>query len=409
MIFFQWLHLKFKFFFSYIFFFVINLYQVMFCLFYNKKDINYKKKSQKVILVIRTEKTLGDNLLTLYFIHKLKENYKGYKIHLVCHESVKFIYQELSAVDNLIGFIWNPRSIFSLIFRLKLTSSVFSDAFRTNYEYAFSPRWDVDHFAPFISWFSNASKKIGYSSHVNYHKSRFCLFLDFLYSNVYRGNVIGHEVNSHERLLYLDKKITSENSKSYHLFLDKFCKNSFSDNFFLKFQRKKIIIISPGASSLRRKWPLENYIKLINKISQTSDFNFLIIGKIDERQGFDYIRKNARRHNVYNLCGQMSLSSMYSLIKASDMYIGNDSGLLHLASFANARILLISCHPLNANEAFENSPERFGPFSSKFIILRPNKSASLLCSAGCISNNTHCINKISVESAYKAFISLREG
>ncbi|PLX69447.1 MAG: hypothetical protein C0603_00530 [Denitrovibrio sp.] len=71
-----------------------------------------------------------------------------------------------------------------------------------------------------------------------------------------------------------------------------------------------------------KRWT--GYTKLINEIIDKTDFNIVLLG-LDE----DNI--DIKHKRITNLCGMTTLSDAYHLIDAAELFVGNDSGLLHLA------------------------------------------------------------------------------
>jgi heptosyltransferase-2 len=87
------------------------------------------------------------------------------------------------------------------------------------------------------------------------------------------------------------------------------------------------------------------------------------------------------------------------------LFIGNDSGPLHLAVAAGIPVVEISCHPADGDPNGENSPDRFGPFTSRCRIVRPERAKDP-CQSSCASSQPHCIAQVSVAQVGHAVTSL---
>jgi len=80
-----------------------------------------------------------------------------------------------------------------------------------------------------------------------------------------------------------------------------------------------------------RAWPEDRYIGLIKNILETYKANVVILGdKISNGLLSEYLA-NSKEPNLINAIGQTTIGQSAALIKLSNLFIGNDSGLLHIA------------------------------------------------------------------------------
>jgi len=94
-----------------------------------------------------------------------------------------------------------------------------------------------------------------------------------------------------------------------------------------------VFLINPGEGRLPlREWPLENYIKVANRILQ-DEKNFLVVAGME-----DYSRKKDLFISILNskrcidLVNKTSLDELMALFDIAKALIANDCGLAHLAS-----------------------------------------------------------------------------
>ena len=105
---------------------------------------------------------------------------------------------------------------------------------------------------------------------------------------------------------------------------------------------------------------MDNYINL-SKILIDRGFNICIIGGNDERMAGEQIMKLIGE-NAINLCGQLNLIESMKLFEKCSLYIGNDTGPMHMAGLLNRPIVaLFSKH---------TNPGKFSPMSSNNFIIR---------------------------------------
>jgi ADP-heptose:LPS heptosyltransferase len=99
-----------------------------------------------------------------------------------------------------------------------------------------------------------------------------------------------------------------------------------------------LVCININASSLdyKRRWPLESYRQLIERILGTfREVRLVLIGSKAEAP---YVAKLIRclpaTPQVVDMCGLITLEQLAALLQRSLLFIGNDSGPLHLAAAA---------------------------------------------------------------------------
>ena len=98
----------------------------------------------------------------------------------------------------------------------------------------------------------------------------------------------------------------------------------------------KYIVIFPGGNWIPKIWPTQNYNKLINLlIKEFSNVRFVMVGSLQEKEiFFKKIKNNLTDDYFINLMGEsLTLTSAY--MKNCNLFIGNDSGLMHLSIASN--------------------------------------------------------------------------
>ncbi len=94
------------------------------------------------------------------------------------------------------------------------------------------------------------------------------------------------------------------------------------------------LVIHPGASwnAALKCWPLEQYVDLMEALAREDGRKMVVIGGPGEEAVSGAIeRAFGRGGAVINVVGRTSIAEMGALIGLSDLFIGNDSGPLHLA------------------------------------------------------------------------------
>ena len=142
----------------------------------------------------------------------------------------------------------------------------------------------------------------------------------------------------------------------------------------------KYVVIFPGGNWTPKIWSSKMYNDLIKKISNKfNNIKFILVGSQSEKDRYyREITKNIDENYFIDLFGKsITLTSAY--MKKSNLFIGNDSGLMHL-SFASGLKTISLFGPTNdkiyghsKNDCFViRTKETFGDFNKMDI--NPKKS-----------------------------------
>ena len=94
----------------------------------------------------------------------------------------------------------------------------------------------------------------------------------------------------------------------------------------------KYVVIFPGGNWKPKIWPSSNYNQLLKiLLKKFSNIKFITVGSAKEENLYlNSIKKNIPEDKIINLMGvSLTLTSAY--MKKSHLFIGNDSGLMHLS------------------------------------------------------------------------------
>ena len=99
-----------------------------------------------------------------------------------------------------------------------------------------------------------------------------------------------------------------------------------------------MITIHPGASKLERAWHAERFGILCQNLIKSYSIKIILVGSNEEKLLLEKISSFCPPENVI-IVVKLSLFEITQLLKASQLFIGNDSGLLHLASLAGTPVV----------------------------------------------------------------------
>jgi ADP-heptose:LPS heptosyltransferase len=98
----------------------------------------------------------------------------------------------------------------------------------------------------------------------------------------------------------------------------------------------KKIALSPIASHPTKTWPTEYFVELMHRLTDGKDAllpeaKIILLGSpqdVDKLKGF---AKNFKKGQVVDLVGKADILTVYEVMRKCDLFVGNDSGVFHLA------------------------------------------------------------------------------
>jgi len=132
------------------------------------------------------------------------------------------------------------------------------------------------------------------------------------------------------------KKDCFENAKGYYpeLFFTKKDENRIKK--YLPKNNLKTIAINIESKDHERCWKIEKYFQLIKEL--TKKYNVILLG-LDKKYN-SVITSNINK-NLINLVGKLNINESALIIKNSTLYLGNDSGLIHIAYSLKTPVITI--------------------------------------------------------------------
>ncbi|MCF8419925.1 MAG: hypothetical protein K9G63_13650 [Melioribacteraceae bacterium] len=111
------------------------------------------------------------------------------------------------------------------------------------------------------------------------------------------------------------------------------------DTILKKIQNKKIILINPLSSRNVKNWSINNYKMLLKEIILLRDIHVILLGTKSQESQLNELVLDVSY--VRNLAGKLSLIEIAKLMKHSAIFIGNDSGLFHLANAIDISFIIL--------------------------------------------------------------------
>lgn len=312
------------------------------------------EKDEKRELLLIEFSNIGDFVLKLGSIKKMKENQKTKKIDLICDISCKKIAQKTEYFDEIIA-VDRRKFLRKLIYRYQILKKLK----KLNYEIIINLFYSRNIFSDdWIIKNITSEKKIGLiGDNIN---SNFYMISNKWYTQLIETPK--KKLFETERTNLLVKKIL--NLKFENEYSD--ISNLFNEKFELS---KNFVVIFLGASNLKRAYPLEKMAEVLKKIPPEIDLIFC--GTKPELKLYEDLKKIVKFQNkTLNLIGKTTLIESINIIKNSRFLIGNDSGPVHIASALKKKSICILGGGMNIGRFF---PYKFSDrenYSEEFFLPR---------------------------------------
>lgn len=89
-----------------------------------------------------------------------------------------------------------------------------------------------------------------------------------------------------------------------------------------------------------KRWPAEKYAELIGKLAINDGLQIILFGGAEERPLADFIVKKSASPAI-NMVGELSLEETMASVSLCDMFISNDSALMHVATLFKLPVIAL--------------------------------------------------------------------
>lgn len=124
------------------------------------------------------------------------------------------------------------------------------------------------------------------------------------------------------------------------------------------------IILHPGSGSMRKNWPVSNFIATFKILRAAGMHPEIILGPAEQSLSEIFAKNLPAGSRIYMLS---DLFDLIRILKQSGGFIGNDSGISHLAAFMGIPTVVIFG---------PSDPKRWKPFGRSVEIIRPETDCS---------------------------------
>ena len=250
-------------------------------------------------LIIQTRPGVGDLCMFLPYIQQIKEHNKDFAFTLVT--------KKRTAAKQILKY---DQSINQIVYLEDETIA--------------TTKSKINNFFKLLSFI----KKNNFSKIYIMHFSIFWFLLAKIsgIKNIYKYGILKKNVDIYLNALEQNKRWLQDPNLSSQTKIVYPQNNSKNNN---------QIIIGIGSSGPTKKWPIENYIELIKKINDKNIKFYLAGGNNEiENQIANKIINEIKENRIESLCS-LSIEEIMPIINSSKLYVGNDTGFMHLSAGLN--------------------------------------------------------------------------
>jgi ADP-heptose:LPS heptosyltransferase len=268
------------------------------------------------------------------------------------------------------------------------------------FDYCIMPRGGVDpHCSAFLAWMLGARERIGYTSNIEPERSHMDMNPSpLLTREAMQGEGI-HELERGSDVLMLAgiTTVPIDPCKPSPGLLS-VANGTEGRQFVGSFEelRKPYFVISPGASMVRRQWPIERFVELSGELVSRGWMPVLVGGR-DVLESCARIAASIGVQSL-NLAGRTNFAQLAAVCAGAKCFLGNDSGTGHMAGACGVPTLVISPYPKTGRRVHQISPARIRPSGPLVKSVQP-KASTPPCVEECVSDKVHCISAVTVDEA----------
>ena len=134
--------------------------------------------------------------------------------------------------------------------------------------------------------------------------------------------------------------------------------------------RRTLVALGLGASEPRRRWPPERYLDVIREVAAQRDVAFLVFGGRDVAGSCRWL--SAQAPGVVTYAGdKLQLGVIWAAIAQCDLYLGNDSGPMHMAAAAHIPVVVVNGVADGARPGTRGDGSQAGPYDTLSRVVRP--------------------------------------
>lgn len=153
---------------------------------------------------------------------------------------------------------------------------------------------------------------------------------------------------------------------------------------------RPIIIIQPGARYWFKAWPDERFAELADRLATDYGYQVLIGGSREEEALAQRIHESAKSRPI-SMAGLATLKQFAAIAKRAALFVGNDSGAMHIAAAVGTPVVALF-GPSN--------PAEWGPRGGPAEVIYKGLDCRTCFHPTCEKGELNCMKQITVEEVF---------
>ncbi len=156
-------------------------------------------------------------------------------------------------------------------------------------------------------------------------------------------------------------------------------------------ETSKAVVIHISAGNKFRDWGVDNLVELANLLGHVHGVKTVLIGSEEDRRAEEEILKKSQF--PLSLVGKLSLMELKEVISLSALFVGPDSGPMHIAASTSTPIVAYFGPTL---------PAHFAPWQARVHLIEKEFECRPCRQKSCLYRDFRCLRSITPEEVFKA-------
>lgn len=298
---------------------VYNLFRNLFAV---EENHSFELGKVKKILIIRQHNQFGDLLASVSIFRAFKEKYPECHVTLIVSPANYYAVTKNKYIDKV--FLFDKKKLTSISYIKELNRLL-----KDHYDVAVVPsNVSISFTSNILARLANAKVRIGVSE-LNGMENKSSFLFDRRIKMDWRKYP---DANVSDFCLDIVRPFgISTNDFSSNISFD--ATDIEAANIFIKSVKtvpsNLLIGLHVGAGKPANRWSLKKYVELIRKLNNNFSANFYLTGSNADIDEIDYVKRNLDLN--IGICMNKKIPELAAVISLSDLFITNDTGVMHVA------------------------------------------------------------------------------
>ncbi|GAB4369628.1 MAG: hypothetical protein Kow00128_16040 [Deltaproteobacteria bacterium] len=159
------------------------------------------------------------------------------------------------------------------------------------------------------------------------------------------------------------------------------------------------IAVGPGSKMPSKVWPIERYREVVGRLIHDYDVLPVVFGASSDRGLAEGLVSEWGRG--YVAAGTLGVREGIAAMKRCCLYLGNDTGTMHMAVAAGIRCIAVF--------SARDYPGHWFPYGEGHVVFRTNPSCEGCMLEECVEHKNACLTAIGVDEVYDAAAGILKG